>query len=61
MLLKEKDLVNIFHIIFVAPLFYTIGNDTFPSKYKKQLIKLAIGIAIYHAYGFAKRNNICNL
>ena len=56
--LKKPGNENLLHVFLVAPLLYSIGNNSFPEEYKPLLVKLAIGIALYHAYLYAKKNNM---
>jgi hypothetical protein len=50
-----RYLINIIHILFVAPLLYLLGTNKFPEEYKKYLVYLAIIIIIYHSYSFYTR------
>ena len=48
----SKKYINLFHILFVAPLFYYLASkrgDVDPKVYD-MLYGLAIGIAVYHLY-----------
>lgn len=45
-----KYLINIIHILFVAPLLYLIGTNKFPEEYKKYLVYLAVFVLVYHSY-----------
>lgn len=46
----QNILINLIHILFVAPLLYLLGSDNFPQDYKKYIVYLAVVIAIYHSY-----------
>ncbi len=66
--LTNPMLINVFHIIAVAGLLFAIGTDRFPAQYKKYLVHLAAGVALYHLGMFVMRyrtrklvNTITNL
>lgn len=43
-------IVNLMHILIVAPLLWAIGKNKIPEEYKKYLVYLAILIVLYHTY-----------
>lgn len=50
----DKRLINIVHILVVAPLIASIALDKFPVQYKKFLLYLAVFVFIYHGFVLLK-------
>ena len=51
--LSYQRIINIIHLVVIAPLFYAIGANKFPEKYRKFMIPLAIFILAFHLYRLA--------
>ena len=47
-------LVNLFHILIVAPLLWAIGTNKLPEEYKNLLIWVALAVALYHLWCLVK-------
>lgn len=48
--MSYSALVNLFHILIVAPLLWAIGTGRFPQEYNQLLIWVALAIAVYHLW-----------
>ncbi len=46
----KRKLVNIAHIVLVAPLLWSLASNKFPENYKKYIIWLAYFLAFYHLF-----------
>lgn len=54
----NSKLINLLHIVVVAPLLFLVGTDRLPNKYKKLLVYLAIGVAIFHLFRVMKKSDV---
>ena len=57
----NPKLVNLIHIVLVAPLLAALALDKFPQEYKKYVLYLAILVAVYHLYKLYKSSASNNL
>ena len=48
--MNSYALINLFHILVVAPLFWLIGTNRFPQEYNHVLVWLSLALAIYHLW-----------
>ena len=57
------SLINLFHILFVAPLFYMIGTQQYRDLINPTfLASIGVGVLLYHLYRlFTKGFNLVNL
>jgi hypothetical protein len=49
-----KPLLNLFHIVAVAPVMCLLGTNKFPEGLKKYLVYLSVLIALYHLFKLSK-------
>lgn len=54
-LLRNHNIINLMHILTIAPLFYYIGTNNIKNEHKIYFIYMSIFIALYHAYSMYKR------
>jgi len=46
----NRKIINIVHILFIAPLMWALATNRFPEEHKKYIIWLALGMVIFHLY-----------
>ncbi len=46
----KKKLINVLHILIVAPLLWALASNKFPEGYKKYIVWSAFLLAFYHLY-----------
>jgi hypothetical protein len=56
MLQLSGNTINLLHIAIIGPLFYALGTNNYPEKYKHYLTYMAAFIVLYHTYKIYKRN-----
>lgn len=52
---STRNAINIFHILIVSTLLYTLGTNKFPERYKQYLVYLSFMVAVYHFYRIYER------
>lgn len=52
-----RKLINLMHILFVAPLLWALATNRVPEDYKQYIVFLAIFIALFHLYRFFSTKN----
>ena len=50
--MKYLKMINLMHILLVAPLLYALGTNKFPEEYKQYIVWLAIFVVLFHLYRF---------
>ena len=48
--MSKGDIINLLHILIIAPIFYALGTNKYPKKYLKYLKYVAIALILYHSY-----------
>lgn len=49
-LLGNRKLINLFHLLFVAPLLWALATNKVPENYKQYVVWLAFIVALFHLY-----------
>jgi len=55
--MKYRQLVNLAHILIVAPLLWALATNKFPEEYKKYILWLVVALVIFHFYKLYIQNN----
>ena len=50
--MQNRKLINLFHVVFVAPLLWALATNKIPENYKQYIVLLALGVALFHLYRF---------
>ncbi|QKF93619.1 blue type 1 copper protein [Fadolivirus algeromassiliense] len=51
-LLENRKLINLFHVLVVAPLIWALATNRIPENYKQYIVWLALAVALFHLYKF---------
>lgn len=56
-------IINVFHIVVVAPLLWSLATNRFPEEYKHYIVWLVYGLVLYHLYKlfFVKQEHMDNV
>ena len=49
---QNRKLINLFHVLIVAPLLWALATNKIPENYKQYIVWLAIAVVIFHLYRF---------